>query len=191
MLCFESALLASHFGPCALPSGGFFWQMLRLLRFMQPGLDMFSRTYWRTTLIPLYANLSLQIVLDVLAASTCVFLSSDGWSSCQQASFIAVTAIVVFQGQRLKLLLHFSSCDVVSKDAAYQSKLLSSVIDKFKLRGSLVGISTDSAADICKAISLLGVPHFPCLAHIVSTVMADAATLLSDFFAPYRKLIKR
>jgi hypothetical protein len=66
------------------------------------------------------------------------------------------------------MLLHFSACQVASKTAEYQAGVLSRVITAYNAQTKLVGMATDSAADVVAAVRILGVPHSPCLTHIVS-----------------------
>ena len=138
----------------------------RLLQLAEPRLNLPHRTYFTNTVIPAKCRLTRAAIEKQLAAVETCAVTTDLWTSLhQQRAYISLTAHFVDSDFK-----HHSKCLQTLEipqdhDASSLKDVLSSMFEDWKIAGKVCGGITDNASNMVNAFRLMGIKHFPCVAH--------------------------
>ena len=138
----------------------------RLLQLAEPRFNFPHRTYFTNTVIPAKYRLTRAAIEKQLAAVETCAVTTDLWTSLhQQRAYISLTAHFVDSDFK-----HHSKCLQTLEipqdhDASSLKDVLSSMFEDWKIAGKVCGGITDNASNMVNAFRLMGMEHFPCVAH--------------------------
>ena len=133
----------------------------------EPRYDVPSRTYYKDTFIPkLYETTKSVIISELCDAIGGVSITTDCWTSSATQSYMTVTAHFVTKTHKLKSYV-LQTREVSERHSAENlaSELQNCADDLGLERPPVV---SDNAANILKAVRLLGWRSIPCLAHTIN-----------------------
>ena len=132
----------------------------------EPRFKLPHRTHFTDKVIPeKYEKVRLEVMEQLESVENCT-ITTDLWTATyQNRSYISFT--VHFVDSNFKLQSHcLQTLEVTSDHSANSLKeVLTSLLQSWKITGKVCGAITDNASNITNAIELLGVEHFPCIAH--------------------------
>ena len=136
-------------------------------------------------------NSKLVAIKEELKAVTSLSVTTDGWTSLSNESYMGVT-VHFLKDWNLKSYAIAVKQMADSHTAANNfEQLLRSIFRDRQIDNKAVMVCTDSARNMVNAINLLGISHMPCLPHLLqlSINKAIAARGLDKPLALARKIV--
>lgn len=140
-----------------------------------PNYKLPSRKTLSQSLLPqLYSDLVLE-VRSKLDASTAVALTTDGWTSVNNQSFVAITAHYINSGSIL--CSNLLGCAEFSErhTSINLATMLRSQCGEWGISSKLTAIVTDNASNIVAAANQI-TKHIPCYAHTLNLIVKSGIT---------------
>ena len=138
----------------------------RLLQIAEPRFKLPHHTHFTDKVIPRkYHELRATVEKDLTAIEKCTF-TTDLWTSQHQhRAYISLT--VHYINAEFKLNSKCLQTFEISTDHSATSleEVLSSLLCSWNISDKVCGATTDNASNMVNAIGLLGIQHFPCVAH--------------------------
>ncbi|XP_069044158.1 E3 SUMO-protein ligase ZBED1-like isoform X2 [Lepisosteus oculatus] len=140
---------------------------------LDPRYALPSRKTLKSMAAGRYALHRDRVMAEVRAAQH-VSLSTDMWASAREDAYLAVTGHFVSQDARLATylldILHFPS----PPTSAHVSEALGGVLAAWDLRGKVTAVVTGDAEVVPAAARRLDLPHLPCFARALDSLVAGA-----------------
>jgi len=165
-------MIVKEYYPFSIVEDKEFRQFIKMLN---PGYDLPSRKTLSTSLLPILYNETFdKVKSDILANANFVSITTDGWTSLQNESFIAVTTHFINKDCVLQsyLLSCFKYSDAHTADNL--KKELIRVVHEWGLENRVAACTTDNASNIIKAVELCNWRHKRCFAHSLNLVVQSA-----------------
>ncbi|CAI6371950.1 unnamed protein product [Macrosiphum euphorbiae] len=147
----------------------------KLLKMLNPGYDLPSRKTLSTSLLSvLYNETYDKVKSDIVENGNFVSITTDGWTSVKNESYIAVTTHFIDNDCKLKSYL--LSCFMYSESHTsdnLKNELLR-VIKEWGLEHRVSACTSDNAPNITKAIDLCKWRHVRCFAHSLNLAVQNA-----------------
>ena len=138
-------------------------------------IDLPHRTHFSTKVIPeKYVAIRSKVEKQLSGVEYCT-ITSDLWTaSYQNRSYISLTAHFVDSEFSLKSFC-LDTIEVVQDHSAQSiCDVLSTMFQSWNISHNVFCATTDNAANIVNAASLLGIEHFPCFAHTLQLSVKKA-----------------
>ncbi|XP_049290608.1 zinc finger BED domain-containing protein 4-like [Anopheles funestus] len=164
MICHECV-------PFDIVEGDTFKKFIRLLN---PNYELPSRkTLSNGLLMDNYLGV-LDTVTESLFKTKSVALTMEGWTSSYNASYLTVTAHYI--NDDFELCSNLLECSEFSNHCAGHNiaDWLKKVMAKFKIDHKIQAIVTNYAVNMKAAMDEINVPHLPCFAHTLNTIVQKA-----------------
>ncbi|KAL7728745.1 hypothetical protein ACLKA6_004113 [Drosophila palustris] len=145
-----------------------------------PGYKLPTRKTLTTSLIPKLCDEYGSSIMENLNAATAVCLTTDGWTSCTNESYLAVT--VHFIEQNTTVLTSYTiacQCFEESHTSLNLCGFLKEVVGKWDLQNKVSAIASDNAYNIVGAIKIGNWRHVPCFAHSLNLIVQKALDEIS------------
>jgi hypothetical protein len=160
----------------------------RLVERLDPRYTLPTRLTLVKTLIPSLVGEEKDKIAEDLKFADAVCLTTDLWSSITCTSFMAMTAhFLNGDGFLVSKLLDCSRFEGRHTSENLTTRILDVIAD-FDISEKVVGIVSDNAANIKKAVADSGYPSIGCFAHSLNLVVMDALKHFHEF-APLCKRI--
>ena len=164
-----------------------------LLATADPKIDLPHRTHFSTKVIPeKYVAIRNKVEKQLSAVEYCT-ITSDLWTaSYQNRSYISLTAHFVDSEFSLKSFC-LDTIEVVQDHSAQSiCDVLSTMFQSWNISHKVFCATTDNAANIVNAASLLGIEHFPCFAHTLQLSVKKALDVqnVRNTIAQCKKLVQ-
>lgn len=145
---------------------------MRLLHILQPRYRVPSRKHFSTTVIPnMYERLVLKVKF-LLSNLQYISVTADLWSSAAMEDFISLTAHGINEDMQLThYCLEVHPFEGANHSSALIAENIDSCLKKWEITDKVSYIITDNAANIVRAVDLLGKHSITCLAHSVQLVV--------------------
>lgn len=147
----------------------------KLLKMLNPGYDLPSRKTLSTSLLSvLYNETYDKVKSDIVENGNFVSITTDGWTSVKNESYIAVTTHFIDNDCKLKSYL--LSCFMYSESHTsdnLKNELLR-VIKEWGLEHRVSACTSDNAPNITKAIDSCKWRHVRCFAHSLNLAVQNA-----------------
>ena len=156
----------------------------------EPRYDVPSCTFYKDTFIPkLYETTKSAIISELCDAIGGVSITTDCWTSSATQSNMTVTAHFVTKTHKLKLYV-LQTCEISERNTA---KNIASELQKCAHEWGLERppVVSDNAANILKAVRLLGWRSIPCLPHTINLTAKSGLCVqqVSHILAKSRDLV--
>ncbi|KAJ8913361.1 hypothetical protein NQ315_008751 [Exocentrus adspersus] len=133
-----------------------------------------SRKTISSSLVPKLYNTTKEKLFQEVSQATAICITTDGWTSINNQSFIAVTAHWINTNYELCSNL----LDCIPYDdrhtAVNLSNFLKGVFSNWKIENKVVCVISDNAANITAAIRMGGWRHLGCFAHSLNLTVQGA-----------------
>lgn len=122
------------------------------------------------------------------AAAVC--LTTDGWTSVTNQSYIAITAHFINKDGALESYL--LGCFPINERHTAQNlaAFMMEEVGKWDLIHKVSAIVTDNAANIVAAVRLTNWRHFPCFAHTLNLVVQDSLNCLTEQLKKVKAIVE-
>lgn len=149
---------------------------------LNPGYDLPSRKTLSTSYLPILYNETYdKVKCDILSNGKFVSITTDGWTSVQNDSYIAVTTHFI-DNDCTHLKSYLLSCFKYSDThtSEHLKTELLRVIREWGLENRVAACTTDNAPNITKAVDLCNWRHVRCFAHSLNLVVQNAIKEIQD-----------
>ncbi|KAF0754582.1 zinc finger BED domain-containing protein 1-like [Aphis craccivora] len=129
-----------------------------------------------SSLMPQLFNMTVECVKDTLNNVSAVCLTTDGWTSRNNQSFLSVTAHFIDpknQTQISSVLLGCNSFDETNTSDNL-SRFLRNTLDEWNLCHKFTAVVTDNASNIISAIKKCNWRWLPCFAHSINLIVQSS-----------------
>lgn len=149
-----------------------------------------SRKTVSNTLIPQLYNMVQEKVRNTLDLVTSCCLTTDGWTSCTNTSFISVTAHYITTDNLMKSSL----LDCYEYSERHTAENLCSELQRiareWNISNKIVAIASDNAANILAAIRLTGWKQVPCFAHTLNLIVQSSLETIAELQSKIKKIVE-
>ncbi|XP_064475382.1 E3 SUMO-protein ligase ZBED1-like [Ornithodoros turicata] len=179
-------MIAKEYQPFSLVEGQEFKTFLAMLN---PGYQLPSRKTLSTVHIPQMYNKVHEQVKNELTGISSICLTTDGWTSLSNQSYIAVTAHFIDTDGvlRARLLDCFAWQD--RHTAENIAAELRRVVVEWEIQEKVCAVVSDNATNITAAIRLLGWKHFPCFAHTLNLIVQAGVKEISEVQTKVKNIV--
>ncbi|KAF2896786.1 hypothetical protein ILUMI_09389 [Ignelater luminosus] len=153
---------------------------------LNPGYQLPSRKTVSKVLLPQYYNMTKERVFNKLKTAEAICLTTDGWTSVANESYLAVTAHFLNKANDLQSVLLECYKYTDSHTAVNLSEELQRIVENWQIKERIVAVVSDNAANIVAAIKRTEWKHIPCFAHTVNLIIRSSL----DTIRPIRQKVK-
>lgn len=152
---------------------------------LNTGYQLPCRKTVSKVLIPQYYNLTKEKVRNQIQLADAICLTTDGWTSVTNESYVAVTAHYLNVNKIESYLL---DCYKYTErhTAINLCEELQRIVIEWKISDKIVAVVSDNAANIVAAIRRTNWKHIPCFAHTINLVVQSSLETIQHI----RKKIK-
>ncbi|CAI6353002.1 unnamed protein product [Macrosiphum euphorbiae] len=179
--------IVKHYHPFSLVEETEFRNLIRMLA---PNYSIPSRkTVSNNLLLQVYNDTFQKVSKDVQDASS-VALTTDGWTSINNTSFIAILAH--FINSETKLCSRLLGCiNFNEKHTATElSVFLKDVVREWKLENKISAVVTDNASNIKAAIRQTNWRHVSCFAHVLNIGIQNGLLQLQTVMKKIKDIVE-
>ena len=142
-----------------------------MVRVLNPCYKIPGRKHFAKTAIPQLYNKTVEKIKKEISLIQVndIAMTTDCWTSVANVPYIAVT--VHFIDKQWNLQTYCLSCTLFQEDHTSENiaEVLTDILSDWNLDAKKISAcTTDNGSNITKAISLLNVPHVPCLGHSIN-----------------------
>ena len=154
-----------------------------------PQFKVPGRTSTTEKIKDLYHSKALQVQATLNSVEE-VVLALDYWTSISNHSYLGVVAFFIKDWKLSSVTLAIDPSDTTHTSEHIQQQV-EELIKEWKLQGKVKYIISDNARNITKAIRLMGLMHFPCMAHTIQLSINHAIDEagISTTLAKCRKIV--
>lgn len=149
---------------------------------LNPGYNLpFIKTLSTSYLLTLYNKTYDKVKSDILANGKFVSITTDGWTSVQNDSYIAYTTYLI-DNDCTRIRSYLLSCfkyPYTHTGEHLKTELLR-VLKEWGLENRVEACTTDNAQNITKAINLCNWRHIRCFTHSLNLVVQNAIKEIQD-----------
>jgi len=140
---------------------------------MNPSYALPSRSTITKTIIPRLYEKTLSSIKDQIREASAICLTTDGWTSSTNESYIAYTAHFIDERYELKSCLLECSAYTDRHTAENLRDEMYRVATEWDVKNKIVAVISDNAAKITAAIKLTQWTHLPCFAHTLNLTVQE------------------
>lgn len=155
------------------------------VRELNPGYQLPTRKTISNVLLPKYYNITKEVIFNKVQLAEAVSLTTDGWTSVTNESYISVTAHYFYQNKLESSLLDCYKY-TESHTASNLCDELQRIVRDWQITNKIVAVVSDNAANIVAAIRQTGWKHIPCFAHTINLIVQSSL----DIIKPIRQKVK-
>lgn len=163
-----------------------------LIKMLCPNYLIPSRKTVTQSLMPQLFNMTVECVTDTLNNVSAVCLTTDGWTSRNNQSFISVTAHFIDpknQTQISSVLLGCNSFDE-RHTSDNLSRFLKNTVDEWNLCHKLTAVVTDNASNIISAIKKCNWRWLPCFAHSINLIVQSSLKCIEPILTKVKVIVQ-
>lgn len=161
----------------------------KLLNKLNSAYKMPTRKTLSTVILPQVYNLTKNAVQEQLQSAEFVTLTTDGWTSIRNESYISVTAHFIRDQHMQSYLLECYKYDA-KHTAQNLADELKRVSRAWGLTEKIVCVVSDNAANIVAAIRLTGWRHIPCFAHNLNLIVRSGLQCITTITAKVKTIVE-
>lgn len=139
-----------------------------LMKRLEPRYVVPSRRHLSETVIPQMYGKTKDALVHSLKLAERVALTCDTWTSRNTVSYLTITCHHIDEEWRLASSVLQTRAVETSHTAANLADLLVEAIEEWEISDKNPAIVTDNAANIVRAVQLMGRSHMGCFAHLLN-----------------------
>ncbi|KAJ8971547.1 hypothetical protein NQ317_003201 [Molorchus minor] len=155
-------------------------EFIRFVNLLCPGYSLPSRKTIYNSLIPQFYTTTKETVQNRLTEAFAVCVTTDGWTSINNESFLAVTA------HWINGCIGFSQ----RHTAENLKEFLCQIFQEWKISNKVVAVISDNAANITAAVRLGAWRHLGCFAHTVNLVVQASLREIHETIEKVKKNVE-
>lgn len=165
-------------------------EVKKLINMLNPAYTLPSRkTLSKTLLTQVYNNLT-EKVKEELRSATAISVTTDGWTSLSNDSYLALTVHFIDNNCKLKSFLLDCFQYNEKHTGQHLANEIKRVLQEWEILNKVVAVVTDNAANISAAIRLGGWTHQTCFAHTINLVVQAALKEIKDIHAKSKSIVE-
>ncbi|KAL0819743.1 hypothetical protein ABMA28_007791 [Loxostege sticticalis] len=184
-------MIAKEFHPLRLVEEEEFAKFVALLN---PSYSLPTRKTISESILPKQYEKLLQITKNKLATdSAAVCLSTDGWTSINNESFVAVTAhYISHDAAEIKLETVLLGCIKYTERHTAENicELLKTFMNDWQIKNKVTAISSDNAANMIAAVRAGNWRHIACLAHSINRAVQTSLGHISSTHVKVKQVVE-
>ncbi|XP_065368779.1 E3 SUMO-protein ligase ZBED1-like [Calliphora vicina] len=155
-----------------------------------PGYTLPTRKTLSNNILPTVYNEILSNVKIQLVTATAVCLTTDGWTSKTNVSYLAVTAHYIDDDTNLKS--HLIACDEFGErhTAENLTNYLEKIMSDFEINNKITAVVSDNAANITAAIRQGQWKGIACFAHSLNLIAQAAVAEVGDTMTKIKRIVE-
>lgn len=163
-----------------------------LIKMLNPSYVIPSRKTITQSLIPQMYEMTIDKTRDQLNDVSAVCITTDGWTSINNQSFIAVTAHFIDPKNETQLSSVLLGCNGFDEKHTSDnlSKFLRNTIDEWKLSDKLVGAVSDNAANIKAALVKCNWRYLSCFAHSINLIVQSSLKCIEPILDKVKEIVR-
>ncbi|XP_047518984.1 E3 SUMO-protein ligase ZBED1-like [Pieris napi] len=161
-----------------------------IFKLILPSYSIPTRKTISNSLIPKFYQTTKEKVLLQLSSAEAVCLTTDGWTSMNNVSFISLTAHFIDEKTQLQSVL--LGCTEFHERKTKENLLnfLQTEVLKWGLSNKITAVITDNAANILAAVRSTTWRHFSCFAHDINLVVFHSLTTIQDELEKVKAIVQ-
>lgn len=163
----------------------------KLLNMLSPNYIIPSRKTVSNSLLPQMYEMVVQRVKDKLKNVTAVCLTTDGWTSRNNESFLAVTAHFIDPDNITELSSVLLACTSFNEShtADNLASFLKNTVSEWGLSQRITVVVSDNAANIKSAIEKCGWRRLSCFAHDINLIVHSGLTQIEPVVTKIKDIV--
>ena len=164
-------------------------KLRKLIEKLNAAYKLPTRKTLATVILPQLYNMTKETVKEQLQSAEYVTVTTDGWTSIKNESYLSMTAHFIKDMQLVSYLLENFKYDA-KHTAQNLAEELKRVTREWGLQDKIVCIVSDNAANIVAAIRLTGWKHIPCFAHNLNLIVQSGLHCIGDITARVKGIVE-
>jgi len=164
----------------------------KLIKMLCPTYVIPSRKTVTQSLMPQMFEMTVECVKDTLRNVEAVCLTTDGWTSRSNQSFISVTAH--FIDPKNETLVSSVLLGCIDFDEKHTSdnlaRFLRNIVDEWNLSNKLTAVITDNAANIKAAIRKCNWRWLSCFAHSINLTVQSSLKCIESTLIKIKNIVQ-
>ena len=162
-----------------------------LMSSLEPGYKLISRRNLTENYLPNVYQKTKERAKELIEnEARFVSLTTDGWTSAANESYIAITAHFIDKNWNLRSILLECCSTKLSHTAENLRNILLKCVQDWNIEKRIYSVSTDNAANIVAAIRLTGWAHVPCFAHSINLVVQSSLCTVKDVITKLKSIVE-
>lgn len=151
-----------------------------LLKMLNGGYSLPSRKTISNTLIPNLYHQTYEHVKTLMTDSFAVCLTTDGWTSVKNESFMGITAHFINEDALLQSVC--LGCELFDDKHTIKNLIeyLKNTVEEWNIQYKITAVVSDNAPNIVGAIKKCNFRHVPCFAHCINLVVQSGLKEISE-----------
>lgn len=164
----------------------------KLIKMLNPNYIIPSRKTVSQSLLPQMYEMTLERVKDQLKNVSAVCITTDGWTSMNNQSFIAVTAHFIDPKNETQLSSVLLGCNGFDEKHTSDNlaRFLRNTVEEWKLSDKLACVISDNAANIKGAIVKCNWRYLSCFAHSINLVVQSSLKCIESIIYKVKEIVK-
>nr|CAI5830783.1 unnamed protein product [Callosobruchus analis] len=153
----------------------------KFVNMLCPGYSLPSRKTISGSLIPQIMNTTKEIVSQKIGRAAAICLTTDGWTSINNDSFIAITAHYIDVAETMMQSNLLTCLNYTDRHTASNlASLLQDVVKEWNLENQICAVVTDNAANVVSSIRMCNYRHIGCFAHTINLIVQAGLGTIKD-----------
>lgn len=161
-----------------------------LLKMLNGGYSLPSRKTISNTLIPNLYHQTYEQVKTLMTDSFAVCLTTDGWTSVKNESFMGITAHFINEDALLQSVS--LGCEMFDDKHTTNnlSTYLKNTVKEWNIQYKITAVVSDNAPNIVGAIKKCNFRHVPCFAHSINLVVQSGLKEMSGVQKKVKSIVE-
>lgn len=163
-----------------------------LIKMLNPSYIIPSRKTVTQSLLPQMYEMTIERVKDQLKNVSAVCMTTDGWTSLNNESFVAVTVHFVDPKNETQLSSVLLGCENFrdKHTADNLAIFLRNTVDEWNLSNILTGVVDDNVSNIKSAIKKCNWRYLSCFAHSINLVVQTSLKSIEQTTLKVKEIVK-
>lgn len=163
-----------------------------LIQMLNPSYIIPSRKTVTQSLLPQMYEMTIEKVKNQLINVSAVCMTTDGWTSLNNESFVAVTVHFIDPSNETQLSSVLLGCTKFRErhTAENLAIFLINIVDEWNLNNKIAGVLSDNASNIKSALQKCNWRYLSCFAHSINLVVQTILKSIEQTILKVKTIVK-
>lgn len=163
-----------------------------LIQMLNPNYIIPSRKTVTQSLLPQMYEMTIEKVKNQLINVSAVCMTTDGWTSLNNESFVAVTVHFIDPSNETQLSSVLLGCTNFRErhTAENLAIFLRNIVDEWNLNNKIAGVISDNASNIKSALQKCNWRYLSCFAHSINLVVQTSLKSIEPTIIKVKTIVK-